>query len=232
MALVEKEFKNLFRNATFFIQCIFPALLMPIIVVIMSLYNVGDVAETIPENLGEAKIIFGVIMIQFFMVMNHISVTAISRDGKDEATYLKSLPIKFEKQISAKAMPSILIGIITLFISLFFLYKVIRINIQEMIILFACGLLLNIIQSYLLLMIDCVHPKLSWESDMAVVKHNINFLYALMIGILGIIFTSLLSVVTFNIGFSIPFMIFLFVTYISLKLYIHFNATKLYSKII
>lgn len=234
-ALIDKDIKNLFRNTTFFIQCVLPIFLMPIIILLMTTTSEEGPIDEITGITGTMKIMIGIIVIQFFMIMNHISVTAFSRDGKVEAPYMKSLPISFEKQINAKAMTSVLFGIIGVVIAIIFSYKTLQLSILEIVTLFGIGVLLNFVQSYLFILIDLLHPKLHCESEIAIVKQNINIFYAILIGIVMIIITSILGSVFINfdaVYFVISYSIFYLIIYGILKMFVKKNADKLYMKIV
>lgn len=233
-AIVNKDIKNLFRNTTYFIQCVLPVFLMPVIILLMTTTSNENAVEMLEMN-GTLKLMVGIIIIQFFMIMNYISLTAISRDRKAEATYMKTLPISFEKQIRAKALPSVLIGIIGVVIALIFSYNMLQLSISESGILLVMGILLNIVQSYIYVLIDLVHPKLNCESEIAIVKQNINIFYGILITIGMIILTSIFGSLFIEIDpiyFVISYSIFNLIIYGILRVVIKKNSEKLYMKII
>lgn len=233
-ALIRKDMKCLFRNATFFIQCVLPIFFMPVAVLIIALTSNDELYNEVMFESENMKIVFGIVIIQFFMIVNYISVSAISRDGKDEATYMKTLPIKFEKQISAKTVAGILIGVLGLIVAVVFLYNIFHLNIFEVVTLLVIGILLNVVQSYLYVLIDLFHPKINWESEVAVVKQNMNIFYAILIGIGMMSVTIAFGNIFINyniIYFIVSYIIFYLIIYGILKLYVKKNADKLYLKI-
>ena len=119
-SIVFVELKKLFRNVTFFIQCVLPTLVMPGIILVSVLTAQKSLIEVNPNSSVTLKFLFAFLITQFFMMMNQISATAISRDGTGETLYYKSLPIERITIIDAKAMPSIYVGFLNLIISTIF----------------------------------------------------------------------------------------------------------------
>jgi len=232
---IHKDIKNLFRNVTFFIQCVLPTSFMPSVILVTMMTSGASTEVKMNLNANPIiKMLFGFLIIQFFMMMNQISATAISRDGKDETIFLKSLPVKMEKQMDSKAMPSVMVGIFNLCLAMIFNLVIFTLNFWEFICLIVGGILLNLIQSYLFLMIDMKKPKLEWESEVAVVRHNANVLKAIALWFVVIIATSLIGNVflIFNgMYFAEAFLVLLAIILIMLKQYMKKNTDKIYEKI-
>ena len=198
IAYIKKEFKTLFRNPVFFLQCVLPSILFPIIFSI-PLYNaysqmkLSDIQILADSFLGvlETGIGLGMILviINFMYLFNYISVTAVSRDGEN-AIFMKYIPIELYTQCKYKAIPSIVLNIVPLIYIIFVIKYVIPsvtwITIAE---IFWLGLLTNILVSYITLIIDLIRPKLHWTSEYSVVKQNMNMLYSsiVVIVVMGVI---------------------------------------------
>ena len=233
-AIVKIELKKLLRNVTFFIQCVLPITFMPIIILVTILSSQGQKMDFDMASNPIIKMLFAFLIIQFFMMMNQISSTAISRDGQKEAGYFKSLPIKKSKLLEAKAIPSVYIGFFSLVISLIFELFLFDLNILEFIFLAMSAILLNYIQSYMFLIIDIKKPKLQWESEIAVIKQNMNVLKCILLWFAIIVATSLYGniFVIFNIkSFGYIYVLTLFIAFLFLKYYLEKNADKLYEKV-
>ena len=115
---INKEFKILFKNPMFFMQCIFPMFILMVsilIIVIVALPNLrllltSDIfGNTIAfsVDLGVICLVLGII--QFVFTMSNISITALSREG-NSANYMKFIPIDFYKQFIYKSIPQIIIN--------------------------------------------------------------------------------------------------------------------------
>ena len=122
---VGKEFKNMARNPVFLMQCLIPAVLIPIIMVVvvyaglnsdgMGLEQITLMLQQMPTNtFFIACIILGVI--QFFTMFIYISITAISRDGEN-AVFMKYIPVSLYKQYMYKIIPNIIMNIVTIIIT-------------------------------------------------------------------------------------------------------------------
>jgi len=160
--------KILFKNPVFFMQCILPAILMPVILGIYFLSVLsGEDAVKIIEEMGDFNttsvcIILGIM--HFFSMMVYIAVTAISRDGQN-AKFMKYIPVPLYKQIRYKIVPSVLINIIPIImvaIASIYLFKG---NILEILAISIIAIILSIIESYTMIIVDLKRPKLEWDTE-------------------------------------------------------------------
>ena len=102
---ISKEFKCLIRNPVFFMQCLLPAILIPLLMIVMVILQMkNSITPQMSEQLNSfngntfivACVILGVI--QFFSMFIYIAITAISRDGKN-AIFMKYIPVSLYKTI-------------------------------------------------------------------------------------------------------------------------------------
>lgn len=118
---IQKEFKILIRNPIFFMQCIMPAILMPVLIIVISIAGIGnnisqeDMAEfsVIVSQLyqiGTVCLLLGIM--QFFNMMSFTAITGVSRDGLN-ATFMKYIPVPYYKQFIYKMMPNVIMNSIT-----------------------------------------------------------------------------------------------------------------------
>lgn len=241
-AYLKKEFQNLIRNPIYFMQCVIPAFLFPVLI-LGSTYlglkseGVGDITEL--KNMLADMIItpvgmaVSVSIIMFFFMFNYVSITSISRDGEN-AVFMKYIPISLEKQCLYKILP----GIILNFVPMFIVSVIIKIILQERVVievLVAINVitfLINVLNNYLMILIDLKNPKLSWTSEYAVVKQNINMLLECLIILLEIIICILwgLFINTWAL-FVVSTCMILFVGIKKTKEYINKNEYKLFEKI-
>ena len=134
---VAKEFKMLFKNPIFFVQCVLPSVLMPVVflgIFIVSI-NSNNSQEAISEfqnvlsgfietPIGLAAILA---LTEFLTSMLYIAPTAISRDGQN-AIFMKYIPVPYYKQLVYKGIPNVVFGTITSIIVLVFVYSSKNIN--------------------------------------------------------------------------------------------------------
>ena len=198
ISYINKEWKILFRNPVFFLQCVLPSILFPLIfsiplyrtISISGTQEIDIIKQTILE-VSQNSMGIGIILliINFMYMFNFISVTAISRDGEN-AIFMKYIPIDLHKQCKYKVVPSIILNMIPLIyvigIIKFVVPEILNITIIEVFIL---GLICNILISYLSILIDLLRPKIHWISEYSVVKQNMNMLFdaILIFFVMGVI---------------------------------------------
>ena len=190
---IEKEFKMLFRSPAFFIQCILPVVILLVTVFICFLLMLPNIEamlenEEIKTIVGELKfdseavcIILGILQVAY--TMSNISLTAISRDGKN-AEFMKYIPVELYKQFVYKNIPQIVVNIIVSIVILGAIFVIFpSIGVVNIGLIFIISFLINIINSYLMLLVDLRRPRLNWNSEYTVVKKSDNkiFQYVLMI---------------------------------------------------
>ena len=240
---VGKEFKNLIRNPVFLMQCLLPAILIPIIMVVVTYAGIkgeGTGMEQIQQLLAQieintflvASIILGVI--QFFAMFIYISITAISRDGEN-AVFIKYIPVPLYKQYIYKIIPNIIMNIITIIITLAIAQYILNLPIFTLILIFIIAIIMAILQSIIMIIIDLKRPKLNWDSEYAVAKQNFNLIFPMLLGMINIAIIIIANVILKNIniyvGLAILGIVYLVSTIITNK-YLYTNQEKLAQKII
>ncbi len=241
LAYVKKEFKNLNRNPIFFMQCVLPALLFPLIFCIpmyLSLRNVGtgeieslfaSLSNIINSSYG---LLGGLVVVLFFFMFNFSTVAAISRDGEN-SVFMKYIPIDYSKQILYKIIPGILINIFPIFYVLI-LSKILIKNFSINIILFIMfiSMIINIFNNFIMIIIDLKHPKLKWITEYAVVKQNFNIFFAMIISIIEIIGLIILRKYVQDLYlYGITLILLFTILNIVILNYINKNKLKLFAKI-
>ncbi len=239
---INKEFKILFKNPMFFMQCIFPMFILMVsilIIVIVALPNLrllltSDIfGNTIAfsVDLGVICLVLGII--QFVFTMSNISITALSREG-NSANYMKFIPIDFYKQFIYKSIPQIIINmffsiIILILIKLIF----VEFNFIYLFFIFIISNLLNIINSELMVLVDFYKPNLKWKTEYETVKNdNKLFQYVLTIFIILILvyFNKIFKDLNLNISCFLIILILVLLIFIINKI-IKININKLFKKI-
>lgn len=207
---VSKEFKILFRNPIFLVQCILPALIFPILCIVLVVMGMGEqdaqelaeLSSMLEEN--KSLLLLGILgVIQFFSMIIYVSATAISRDGEN-AVFMKYIPVSLYKQYVYKTMPNIIMNIISNIIVLAVARYFVEISIIDLLILFIVSTIMAIFQSFLLLLIDLKRPKLKWSSEYAVVKQNLNLMFPMIFAFVNIGIIVLLGILMQNLSAYVP----------------------------
>ena len=246
-AYIKKEFKMLFKNPIFFMQTIFPVIMILITVVMLAnvMIPVIDSAiqnsdETIKQSLYSMEfnsemicIILG--FLQVIFSLSSLSLTAISREGKN-AIFMKYIPISYYRQFLYKNILQILlntiVSIILLGIINIYIPKIGLINIG---LIFIISIFINLINSYLMLIVDLRKPYLNWNSEHSVVKRNDNksFQYALTI-IMILIYMYLSKIfkdTNVTLALLVEMVIFI-ISFVVLNEFVKRKADVLFNKII
>lgn len=240
---VGKEFKNMARNPVFLMQCLIPAILIPIIMVVvvytglnsdgMGLEQITQMVQQMPTNtFFIACIILGVI--QFFTMFIYISITAISRDGEN-AVFMKYIPVSLYKQYMYKIIPNIIMNIVTIIITLGMAEYLLNLPVITLIALFVVATIMGILQSIAMIIVDLKRPKLNWDSEYAVAKQNLNLVFPILLSMVNIVilvgFVYLLKDINVYVGVGILGILYIIATVITNK-YLYNKQYELADKII
>lgn len=240
---VGKEFKNMARNPVFLMQCLIPAILIPIIMVVvvytglnsdgMGLEQITQMVQQMPTNtFFIACIILGVI--QFFTMFIYISITAISRDGEN-AVFMKYIPVSLYKQYMYKIIPNIIMNIVTIIITLGMAEYLLNLPVTTLIALFVVAIIMGILQSIVMIIVDLKRPKLNWDSEYAVAKQNLNLVFSVLLAMVNIVilvgFVYLLKDINVYVGVGILGILYIVATVITNK-YLYNKQYELAEKII
>ena len=240
---VGKEFKNMARNPVFLMQCLIPAILIPIIMVVvvytglnsdgMGLEQITQMVQQMPTNtFFIACIILGVI--QFFTMFIYISITAISRDGEN-AVFMKYIPVSLYKQYMYKIVPNIIMNIVTIIITLGMAEYLLNLPVITLIALFVVATIMGILQSIAMIIVDLKRPKLNWDSEYAVAKQNLNLVFPVLLAMVNIVilvgFVYLLKDINVYVGVGILGILYIIATVITNK-YLYNKQYELADKII
>ncbi len=240
---VGKEFKNMARNPVFLLQCLIPAVLIPIIMVVvvyaglnsdgMGLQQITQMVQQMPTNtFFIACIILGVI--QFFTMFIYISITAISRDGEN-AVFMKYIPVPLYKQYIYKIIPNIIMNIVTIIVTLGMAEYLLRLPVITLIALFIVATIMGILQSIAMIIVDLKRPKLNWDSEYAVAKQNLNLVFPMLLAMFNIAImvgaVFLLKDINVYIGIGLLGILYIVATVVTNK-YLYNKQYELADKII
>ena len=193
ISYIKKEFKLILKNPLFFIQSVYPVIMMTIMICVLisalvPAYNeilhreeYKEMLESLKFDIEAVCIILGVI--QITGLFNYTSITSFSREGKN-AYIIKVLPISLYKQFIYKNIPQIFLNIISSIIILTVInFQIPAIGIKYVLVIFSLSVLITIINSFILSLIDLVMPRLEWDAEYEILKNNKNKLlqYALIV---------------------------------------------------
>ena len=239
---IGKEFKTLIRNPIFFMQCVMPAILFPILVIVFTFAgmqtdqntSITDIAQMITNKTSIYLGMAILMVIQFFAMFIYISATAISRDGQN-AVFMKYIPVPLIKQIDYKVMPNIIMTTIMGIISIGIAQYLFRIPILYLLLITIAAISIGMLQSYLMIIVDLKKPKLEWNSEYAVVKQNMNLVWPMFLGLANITIIAVLSYVLGSFVNSFVIIGLFIIIYLGLTMlvrkYIEKNTDKLFRKI-
>lgn len=238
---IGKEFKILARNPVFLMQCLAPAIFIPIIMIGIVYLQTNSIQKegfqllfsVINVNsIQIASIVLGII--EFFTMFIYISITAISRDGSN-AVFIKYIPVSLYKQYIYKIVPNMIMSLFSIVITLIIAQIILKFNISVLIAIFAVSSLMSLFQSMLMIIIDLKRPKLEWDSEYAVVKQNFNLIFPAIVGLINIGILVLISILFKNlniyIGLGSLIIIFSLVAYFT-NIYLYKNQRELANKIL
>ncbi len=244
ISYIKKEFKNLFRNPMFFMQCVYPVLISIITTIIMSVILIPKLQEIfaneeirnqigyISFDITAVYIILGIMQLLF--MMSTASLTGFSREGKN-AIFVKYIPITYYKQFIYKGIPQIFINTFPVIIILIILHLTVpSIDNKYLLYIFILGFLLNIINSYVMLIVDLIKPKLEWDTEYAVLKQNNNkifqYVFTICIILLLVYFNNIFEKINMDFAILLTGIIFSIVIII-INILVKIKQNKLFKKI-
>ena len=238
---VGKELKTLFRNPVFFMQCVLPAIIFPILIIGLTFIGMqgeqnGELTSisNIIQNKTSIYLGIGILCaVQFFLMFIYVSATAISRDGEN-AVFMKYIPVPFIKQIDYKVFPNAVMTTFMSIITIIMVEYLLKIPIIYLLLIAIASIIMGVFHSYISIIIDLKKPKLEWNSEYAVVKQNMNLIWPVVLGLLNITIIVILAYIC-NFINSYIFITIISLVYVVLTLivrkYIKKNEEKLLEKI-
>ncbi len=241
---IKNELKKIIKNPTFFIQGIFQYIFIIIILLLIINLLFPIILQTVNESDGINKIgkndlylqsiCIILIIMQIIFMFENLSRTAVSREGKN-AVVMKYIPVPLFKQFIWKNIPAIFINSI----AIIGMGVVINKNINNIswifyVITILQAMILNIINCFVMTIVDLKKPNLDWITETSVFKDNGNKLYQYVLTIIIVLilmyFTKIFNGI--NILFSLCIMTgILILILILLIIYVKKNINKLFKKI-
>lgn len=242
---VTKEIKLLVRQPVFFMQCIFPVILLLISGIILVVSVLPAILKAIQdEQVMEALKNFSInteivcdilIVLQVLFSISNISLTAISRDGNN-ATFIKYIPIDLYSQFIYKNIPQFILNLLISIVVLgLFWYIIPHINLGYLLLIFAISIIINMINCYLMLIVDLRRPNIDWSTEEAVVKKSDNKIFQYTLLIANVLFLLYIANIFKGIDIIIAMLIEVFiyiVIFVILDRCVNRWKVKLFNKII
>lgn len=241
---LKNEFKKLIKNPTFFNQCIFQYIFIIIILLfiislfmpmVLNSFEEQDVINEMGINKFAIQAMCMILgLIQIIFTLGNLSLTAISREGKN-AMVMKYIPVSLYKQFVWKSTPQILLNTIAIIgTAIVMLITTPQIPIWYYIAGILIAMVLNIINSFIMLIVDLKKPNLDWTSEASALKDNGNKLYQYVTTIIIVLLLTYLAQVFEKINIMISLLaifIFFFIILFIINTYIKKRINKLFSKI-
>lgn len=239
---IGKEFKTLLRNPVFFMQCVLPAIIFPILIIGLTFVGINGEQNGVSTDISfmitnKTSVYLGIgilCAIQFFLMFIYISATAISRDGQN-AVFMKYIPVSLMKQIDYKVMPNIVMTTFMNVLTIIMVEYLFKLPVIYILLITIAGIMMGILQSYISIIIDLKKPKLEWSSEYAVVKQNMNLIWPVILGMLNITVIIILSVILGKFVTSYILITMIAIVYLLLTIvvrnYIQKYINKLFEKI-
>lgn len=243
-AYIKNEFKKIIKNPTFFLQGVFQYIFLIIIILsIVNLFFPITIQKIQEEKLLEKMnindfaiqsicIILGTI--QLIYTFSNLSMTSISREGKN-AFVLKYIPVSLYKQFLWKSIPQIFFNMIAIIgMTVVVIKNIPPVSIWYYMATIIIAILLNIINSFIMLIIDLKRPNLNWITETSALKDNGNKLYQYVTTIIVILilgyFVKVFGEINIVISLSIIILFCLIILYL-INIYVKKNINKLYKNI-
>ena len=239
---IKKEFKLLFKNPTFFMQCIFPIFILIISLIIITIFTFPNLKAILTSDILGDEIDFSIDLnviclvlgiIQFIFTISNVSITSISREGKN-ANYMKFIPVSFYKQFIYKSIPQIIINMLLTFVILILLKVILpEFNLIYLFLIFIIANLFNIINSELMVVVDLYKPNLNWKADYEAIKNNnklFQYVLTILIILILIYFNKIFDKLNLIISCLLIILILIILIFIINKI-IKININKLFKKI-
>ena len=239
---IKKEFKLLFKNPIFFMQCIFPIFILIISLIIITIFTFPNLKAILTSDILGDEIDFSIDLnviclvlgiIQFIFTISNVSITSISREGKN-ANYMKFIPVSFFKQFIYKSIPQIIINMLLTFVILILLKVILpEFNLIYLFLIFIIANLFNIINSELMVVVDLYKPNLNWKAEYEAIKNNnklFQYVLTILIILILIYFNKIFDKLNLIISCLLIILILIILIFIINKI-IKININKLFKKI-
>ena len=179
LAIFIREWKLLLRTPIYVINGLTGAIMGPLMILIMFFAkgtgpNVTQLINAIMNPEYSLYITLGGLGIMLFTAgMNIVASTSVSREGKN-FWIAKMIPVSPQQQILAKFLQGYSISALGIVTTSIVLGIFIKFSFPRILVIVIIGLLTSVSMTALNLLLDVLHPKLSWNSEQEAMKQNMN----------------------------------------------------------
>lgn len=240
-----KEFKGVFGNSTIFMHSVFPVIILLISAIIVGSTIIPSIDRTIQSDetiknalasisFDTTAVCIILCILQVLFSMSRISLIAISRE-RESALFVKYVPIDLYRQFLYKNVPQVVLNLMVSIIILGMIYYLMSgISMGQILILFVISIFMNLINSFLMLVVDLKRPQFKWDSEYEITKGNSNQIYQYVFMIIMILtclyFSKILKEMNINLALSIQLILFI-IAFVVINAFIKKNIKKIFSKI-
>ena len=204
-ALVFNELRSLFRTPVYFINCILMNFLWPVFLILPMILQSGglkgvhSLSDYIAKGQGPSTAVSLAFLVSIFITsLNCITSTSISREGQN-LFFLKYIPINYKKQINAKILSGIIIGMLGVLFMIITSAFILKLHAYLILVIMLVGIIGIVLSAEIGMLIDLYFPKLVWDNEQKAVKQNLNVFINMVIG-LAVAGISAYITINFNLS--------------------------------
>lgn len=182
-----KELRLLFRTPVYFMNCVLMNFLWPVFLLIPFFVQPGFREQMkffggfMQNPATTGYVLAGVFAVSVFVTAaNAVTATAISREGGN-IFVTKYLPVDFKKQILAKVLSGVVLGLTGMILIILAANLLIPMPAYLILLLILSGTWGVFFSSLAGMAVDLHFPKLHWENEQKAVKQNLNVMIMMMV---------------------------------------------------
>ncbi len=222
IAIIKREWKLLLRTPVYIINGLTGALIGPfMLLVIMFAQGSDDDALVIMNAVHNPEFaafvaLGGLGVMLFTSGMNLVASTSVSREGKT-LWVLKMIPVPARQQVMAKFLQGFMVSILGILTTSIVMGFFLKLSLVRLLVIILLALLGSITLVALNLLLDVIHPKLTWNSEQEAMKQNLNGGLGMLVSVLVIMLLAAAAVVLILVK-AAEWIVFTGVGFISLVL--------------
>lgn len=193
-ALIRMELRDILRSSVYLTQCMAGALVYPLIMGLSIMggslneefAEMGTALQSMVQEvpaLGLMLIISGILGFAGFI--SPAASTCVSREGARHAMN-RTLPVSARDMIRAKLLSSMLLDAVALTPMLAVIWAGLHLPVTVVLGAVALTAVFRYAVVSLSVTVDAVRPTLNWKTETQAVKQNINVMFGMLIGLLGL----------------------------------------------
>ncbi|MGN0469431.1 MAG: hypothetical protein ACI4GV_00780 [Acutalibacteraceae bacterium] len=235
----KKEVKILFRTPAYFMNCIIINFLWPVLLyLVVMLQGQTNFLDNFVYGIrsgDELSVLIFIIAASALSVLvtaaNSIASSAFTREGKHFA-FVKYIPLSYMAQINIKALASIIISGVGMFIYVIAAGLLLGLGIKMIIFCCIVSFLSVSFVSYFGIFMDSMNPKLIWDDELNALRGNYNIFFNMALAILleGIVCTGAYLLFKFTNMGALMIIIIMFVVLMLLNAVCYLLCCKTASK--